>query len=348
MRTDMHENLDVETQEAPPHAQLVQMAMTFWTSRTIYVAAKLGLADHLADGPKSADELAGRTDTHAPSLYRVMRTVASLGIFTEDSTHRFSLTPLGEALKSGAPGSARATIVTLAGDWAWRGWEHMLYSVETGKSGFEKALGMPMFDWLAQHPGDASLFSETMIGVHGAEPAAVAAAYDFSELRTIVDVGGATGNLLTTILGSYPETRGILFDLPHVVRDAPALIDARGLSERVTIEGGSFFESVPTGGDAYLLSHIIHDWSEEQCLTILENCRRSMSADSRLLIIEMVLPEGDTPHPGKIIDMGMLVAPGGQERTEPEYAALLAKAGLRLTRVVPTESPVSVVEARIA
>ena len=344
----MHKKLDIETQEAPPHAQLVQMAMAFWTSRTIYVAAKLGLADHLANGPTSAEELAGRTGTHAPSLYRIMRTVASLGIFTEDSGRRFALTPLGEALQSRAPGSARATILTLAGDWAWRGWEHMLYSVETGKSGFEKALGMPMFDWLARHPEDASLFSETMIGVHGAEPAAVAAAYDFSELRTIVDVGGATGNLLTTILGSYPGTRGILFDRPHVVRDAPALIDARGLSERVTIEGGSFFESVPTGGDAYLLSHIIHDWSEEQCLTILENCRRAMSADSRLLIIEMVLPEGDTPHPGKIIDMAMLVAPGGQERTEPEYAALLANAGLRLKGVVPTESAVSVVEAALA
>jgi hypothetical protein len=345
----MHEELEIETKAAaPPHAQLIGMVMAFWTSRTVYVVAKLALADHLANGPKSAEELAARTGTHAPSLYRVMRTVASLGIFTEDSARRFALTPLGEALKSGAPGSARATILTLASDWAWRGWENMLYSVETGKSGFEKALGMPMFDWLAQHPEDASLFSETMIGVHGAEPAAVAAAYDFSDVPTIVDVGGATGNLLTTILGSHPETHGILFDLPHVVRDARPLIEARGLTNRVTIEGGSFFEGVPTGGDAYLLSHIIHDWSEEQCLTIFRNCRRAMGAESRLLIIEMVLPDGDTPHPGKIIDMGMLVAPGGQERTEPEYDFLLDKAGLRLTRVIPTESAVSIVEAVLA
>jgi O-methyltransferase domain len=192
------------------------------------------------------------------------------------------------------------------------------------------------------------LFSETMIGIHGAEPAAVAAAYDFSRFTTIVDVGGATGHLLATILGSYSGTRGILFDLPHVVRDAPTLIEARGLEKRISIEAGSFFESVPAGGDAYLLSHIIHDWSEEQCVTILGNCRKAMSPNSRLLIIEMVLPEGDTPHLGKIIDMAMLVAPGGQERTEPEYGTLLAKAGLRLTRVVPTESPVSVVEARLA
>jgi hypothetical protein len=205
-----------------------------------------------------------------------------------------------------------------------------------------------MFDWLAKNPKDASLFSETMIGVHGAEPAAVAAAYDFSGLTTIVDVGGATGNLLTTILDTHPGTRGILFDLPHVVRDAPTLIQTRGLAERVTIQSGSFFERVPSGGDAYLLSHIIHDWSEEQCLTILGNCRQAMNSGSRLLIVEMVLPDGDTPHPGKIIDMAMLVAPGGQERTEPEYGTLLGKAGLCLTRVVPTESPVSVVEARLA
>src|SRR5262245_36383028 len=206
---------------------------------------------------------------------------------------------------------------------------------------------MPIFDCLGKHPEQASMFSETMVGFHGAEPATVAAAYDFSELKTIVDVGGATGNLLTTILGRYPKSRGILYDLPHVVRDASALIKARGLTDRVTIQAGSFFESVPTGGDAYLLSHVIHDWPEEQCLTILGNCRRAMNSNSRLLIIEMVLPAGDTPHPGKMLDMMMLVGPGGQERTEQEYGTLLAKAKLRLTRVVPTESPVSVVEARL-
>ena len=172
-------------------------------------------------------------------------------------------------------------------------------------------------------------------------------AYDFSGIKTIVDVGGATGNLLTTILGSNPGSSGILYDLPHVVRDAPALIEARGLEDRITIEGGSFFESIPSGADAYLLSHIIHDWSEEQCLTILGNCRSAMNPASRLLIIEMVLPAGNTPHPGKMLDLMMLVGPGGRERTEPEYGALLGKAGLRLTRVVPTESAVSVVEATL-
>jgi hypothetical protein len=187
-----------------------------------------------------------------------------------------------------------------------------------------------------------------MVGFHGAEPPAVAAAYDFSGLGTIVDVGGATGNLLTAILGRHSGARGILYDLEHVVRDAPALIRERGLADRVTIESGSFFDRVPAGGDAYLLSHVIHDWSEDRCLPILENSRRAMKPGSRLLIIEMVLPPGNTPHPGKLLDMMMLVGPGGQERTPEEYAALLDKARFRMTRVVPTQSDVSVVEGVLA
>jgi O-methyltransferase domain len=335
------------TEAVLPHAQLIEMAMAHYLSRIVYVAARLGLADRLADGPKGADELAGPTGTHAPSLYRFMRTLANLGILTESATCRFALTPLGEALKTGAPGSARASVLTIASDWWVRGFGELLHSVQTGKSGFEKSLGAPIFDWLARNPEDASLFSETMIGFHGAEPPAVAASYDFTDVTTLVDVGGASGHLLATILSRYPAPRGILFDLPHVVRDAPALLEARGLADRVTIQAGSFFESVPQGGDAYLLSHIIHDWNEEQCLTILDNCRRAMRPASRLLIIEMVLPEGDTPHPGKMLDLVMLVGPGGQERTEQEYGALLGKAGFRLTRVVATTSPVSVVEATI-
>jgi hypothetical protein len=324
------------------------MAMGHWVSRILYAAAELNLADHLADGPKGADELAAPTRMHAPSLYRFMRSLANLGILSESAGRRFALTPLGEALKTGAPGSARPSILTIASDWWVRGFSELPYSVQTGKSGFERALGMPIFDWLAKNPDAASLFSETMIGFHGAEPPAVADAYDFSKVGTLVDVGGASGHLLATIVARYPALRGVLFDLPHVVRDAPALLGARGLADRVSIQAGSFFERVPEGGDAYLLSHIIHDWNEQQCLTILGHCRRAMGPDARLLIIEMVLPEGDTPHPGKMLDLMMLVGPGGQERTEQEYAALLGKAGFRLTRVMPTASAVSVVEAAIA
>ncbi len=185
-------------------------------------------------------------------------------------------------------------------------------------------------------------------GRSGAEPPAVAAAYNFSDFATIVDVGGATGNMLAAILTRYAGPRGVLFDLPHVVGDAPALLKAHGVDARVTIEAGNFFVNVPAGGDAYVLSHIIHDWSEEQCLTILGHCRKAMKPNSRLLIVEMVLPDGDAPHPGKITDMGMLAVSGGQERTEAEYATLLSNAGFRLTQVMPTHSAVSVVEAFLA
>lgn len=332
----------------PPHVQLVQMATAYWVSRIVYVAAELGLADRLAEGPMSAEELAGGTGSHPRSLHRLMRTLAGLGILSEDSPGRFILTPLGEALQTGAPGSARSAVLSLGGQYFWRAFEELPHSVATGKTGMEKAWGVPLFDYLAANPQEASLFSEAMVGIHGREPAAVAAAYDFSVFDTIVDVGGATGHLLTTVLARYERPRGVLFDLPHVVKDAPALIADRGMSDRVRIEEGSFFERVPAGGDAYLMSHIIHDWSEEQCLTILGNCRRAMKPDSRLLIIEFVLPPGDDPHFGKIVDMVMLAIPGGEERTGREYGELLEKAGLRMTRVVPTESEVGIVEAVVA
>ena len=250
------------------------MGTASWVSAVVYAAAKLGIADHLAAGPRSAAELAGTTRTHAPSLHRLMRTLAGLGILTERDAQRFALTPLGEALKTGAPGSARATLMAFCGPAFWHGWEEILYSLETGKTGFEKARGMPLFEYLAQHPEEASYFSEAMVGFHGAEPPAVARAYDFSGIKTVVDVGGATGNMLAAILSHHAAPRGVLYDRPHVVSDAPALLKARGVEARVTIEPGDFFERVPAGGDAYLLSHIIHDWNEEQCLTILGHCRK--------------------------------------------------------------------------
>ena len=224
----------------------------------------------------------------------------------------------------------------------------MEYSVQTGKPGFDKAHGVPFFEYLARHPEDASLFSETMVGLHNQEPPAVAAAYEFSTFKTIVDVGGATGNMLAAVLSRHAGPRGILYDRPHVVTDAPALLTASGVSDRVTIQSGDFFKSVPVGADAYILSHIIHDWSEEQCLAILGHVRKAMSPTGRLLVVEMVLPPGDAAHQGKLLDMAMLVLLGGQERTESEYASLLGKAGFRLTQVVPTNSAASILEAVLA
>lgn len=341
----MQSDLQAATRDVPAHVQVVQMVTVGWVSKFLHAAATLKLADQLANAPKSAAELADPIHVHAPSLHRLMRTLAAVGILAEQPGQRFALTALGEALKTDAPGAARATVLTLSGNEFESALDRVLYSVETGKTSFEKAYGMPLFDYLAQNPEFASLFNETMIGFHGQEPPAVAAAYDFSNFKTIVDVGGGTGNMLAAILNRYPAPLGVLFELPHVTSDALVFLKAKGVSERVTVETGNFFEGVPQGGDAYLLSHIIHDWDEDRCLAILGNVRKAMNATGRLLIVEMVLPEGDMPHPGKLLDIAMLAIAGGQERTEAEYKKLLSKAGFRLTRVVPTNSAASLVEA---
>ncbi|HEV2132191.1 MAG TPA: methyltransferase [Longimicrobiaceae bacterium] len=329
----------------PPHAAIIQMASALVVSRALYVVAELGVADHLADGPRSADELAQATGAHAPSLYRVLRSLASLGVFTEDAEHRFALTPLGAALRSDAPGAARSSVRTLAGPLLWASFGEILHSVRTGEPGFERALGKPFFEYLSTAPAEAEMFGETMLGFHGAEPPAVAAAYDFSDVGTLVDVGGGIGTLLATVLQAHPGLRGVLLELPHVVPQARQRIAAAGLSERCTVVEGDFFQAVPPGGDAYMLSHIIHDWDEARCQAILTNCRRAMNGRGRLLLVEAVLPPGDVPHPAKLLDLVMLNLPGGRERSESEYRMLLDAAGFTLTRVVPTHSQVSVIEA---
>ena len=339
----MSDTVTARADAPPPDAQIAQILLGQLVPRLVHLFTVLKLADHLSAGPKSAEQLATDTATHGPTLARVLRTLASLGFVTQDGQSRFALQPLGAVLASGTPSHAAALI--LGGEVCTRSFDHLLHSVQTGKTGFERSHGVPMFQWLGERPSEAALFNATMIGFHGTEPAAVAAAYDFSKTKTIADVGGSTGNMLATVLSKYPEARGILFDLPHVVADAPPLLKQRGVAERVRIEGGSFFDTVPAGADAYILSHVIHDWNEEQCLTILGHCRRAMGVNARLLLVEMVLPEGDTPHPGKLLDMLMLSVPGGEERTPSQYDALLTKAGFRMTQVVPTQSLVSVVEA---
>jgi O-methyltransferase/methyltransferase family protein len=334
-----------QSASVPPHAQLIHTATAYWDSQMLHVAAQLEIADCLAAGPRASSDLAAELGLNAAAFHRFLRTLAGMGLLTEVKAKTFALTPLGEALKKDAPGSAHASILTLCGVLGSRSWEQLPYSLKTGKTGLEKAVGQPLFEYLAERPHEASLFSQTMVGFHGAEPPAVAAAYDFSGLRSIVDLGGATGNLLVHVLKRYEKPRGVLFDLPHVVSDAPAFLQSHGMTKRVSIESGSFLESVPAGHDAYMLSHVLHDWGPEQCHTILSHCRRAIDAEGRLLIVEMVLPEGDTPHPGKMLDMMMLVGPGGQERTPSEYAELLSAAGFELTKVVPTASAVSVVEA---
>lgn len=262
-----------------------------------------------------------------------------------DSDKRFSLTPLSEALQSDAPGHARSTVRISAGAYAWKAWGEFLHSIKTGETAMEKAFGQTMFEYLDTNPEQATMFNEAMIGFTVAEKPAAAAAYDFSGIRKLVDVGGGTGNLLTTILLANPELRGMLYDLPHVVEEARHQIEIKNLSERCEIIAGNFFESVPSGGDAYLLSHILHDWNEQKCLQILENCRRAVPDNGKLLLVETVMPAGNDFHLSKFLDLNMLAFTGGMERTEEEYAALLGKAGFNLTKVVPTQSPDSVIEA---
>lgn len=329
----------------PPHARLIQMSTGFIRSRALHAAAELRLADHLDDGPKTAGELAGPTDTHEPALHRLMRALAHWGVLAMEDDGSFSLTPLGEALQSDAPGQARSTILAVVGEAFWEAFQSLLETVEDGKPGIQKALDLSFFGYLERNPEQASYFNDAMIGFHGAEPPAVADAYDFSEFDTIVDVGGGTGNLLTTILGEFPGPDGVLFDLPPVVEDALELIESRGLEDRISRVAGDFFEEIPEGGDAYVLSHIVHDWPRERCLEILGNCRDAIHTDGRLLLVEMVLPDDGPPHPGYELDMVMLALTGGRERTAAEYADLLEDADFRTERVVPTESPVSVVEA---
>jgi hypothetical protein len=314
-----------------------------WISQAIYVAAKLQIADLLAEGPRSAEELAGATGTHGRTLYRLLRALASVGVYTEAEPGRFGLTPLAEGLRREVPGSQWAMAVMM-GEEHFRAWGDLLESVRTGETAFDRIFGQPIFAYLAEHPEQARLFDEAMVAIHGRETQATLAAYRFDGVGTLADVGGGNGSNLIGILAAYPSMRGVLFDLPHVVERAGANLRAAGLADRCEAVAGSFFDSVPVKADAYVLRHIIHDWDDAKSAQILRNIRQSMPEGSKLLVIEHVLPPGDVPSFGKLLDLNMLVMPGGVERTEDEFRQLYESAGFRLTRVVPTDGDLSVVE----
>ena len=327
----------------PPVGVLMQMLSGYWVSSCLALVAKLGLADLLKDGPRSADDLAGATGTQGSALYRLLRALASVGVFAEDEQHRFGLTPLAELLRSDVPGSKRALALMLGGE-QYRCWGELEYSVRTGKTAFDHLFGKPLFDHLAEHPEQAQVFDQAMVAVHGQESGPMCDAYDFSGFSTLIDVGGGNGSLIGVVLQRTPGLQGILYDLPHVVERAKANLRAAGVADRCLVVGGSFFEGVPAGGDAYLLRHIIHDWDEPKCLKILGNVRGVIPATGKLLVVEGVVPPGNGPSFTKLLDLNMLVVPGGQERTEAEYRELYRRAGFRLSRVVPTRSEVSVIE----
>jgi hypothetical protein len=331
--------------ELPPPIQMLQMISGFWISRAIYIIAKLGLADHMHGGAQTAEELAAASHTHAPSLFRVLRALASVGIVTQSPDNRFGLTPLSETLRSDVPGSLRAFATTELGDDHYEGWGNLLHSVKTGEIAFDNLMGMSAWEYYAEHPENGKVFNDAMTGMSQGTIDAVLASYDFAGITKLADIGGGHGTLLAAVLKANPSMRGILFDAPNVVPGGQALMAAAGLSERCEIVGGDFFASVPSGADAIVMKWIIHDWDEEKCQTILTNCHRALPANGKLILIEAVVPATSEPHFSKFIDLNMLVMTGGRERTGEEYRELLAQAGFNVTRIVPTASPMSVVEA---
>jgi hypothetical protein len=331
-------------QELSPPMQLMEMFFGLAVTRAIGAAAEFCIADLLKDGPKSAEELASKTDLHARSLYRVLRACASVGVFSEDREKRFSLTKLAEPLLSDAPNSLRAYAQVCATDWQFQTWAELPYTIRTGRPAFEKVFGMSAFEYFWTHQKALKEFNDSMTSSSAFSSEAVLNSYDFSAISKLVDVGGGQGLLLASILKKYPRMKGVLLDVPIVVEEARVLIDSYGVADRCERVGGDFFESVPEGGDAYIMKFILHDWNDEQCISILKNCHNAMQAGGKVLVVEMVLPEGNEPSIGKFLDLQMLLYTPGCERTETEYRMLFDKAGFELNRVIPTSSPFSIVE----
>lgn len=324
---------------------LLQIATGFWASRALYVAAKLGIADRLADGADSAEGLASASGAHAGSLQRVLRALASLGIFAEDEKGLFHQTPQSLPLCADVDGSLRQFIVMLGEPESWRAWGEVMHSATTGESAFEHVFGTPLFDYMATHPDAARTFDAAMAERGAAENEAVLAAWDFQETGQIVDVGGGQGTLLVAVLRSSPALSGALFDLAHVVDRAKPMFEAQGLAGRWQGIAGDFFrDELPAAADMYLLKKVIHDWDDAKAIEILKACGRAMSPASRLLVLEPVISPANEPSFAKLLDLFMLVWPGGRERTVPEHARIIAAAGLELRRTVATRSPLSILE----
>lgn len=325
---------------------LRRLIIGYRLSQAISVAAQLGVADLLKNGPQSADELARHTGTHSPSLYRVLRLLASEGLLAEAKDGRFHLLPLGEPLRADVPGSLRHRAIFDGAAANWQAWGELIHSVTTGEPAFNHVWHAGLFDYVNRDPELAASFNGFMAAQTTAVAQAVLDAYDFSGVDTLVDVGGGYGALVVSVLAAHPAMRGVLFDLPHVVAEGRSRLAAAGLAARCAAIGGSFFDAVPEGGDAYALKFILHDWDDERCREILTHCRRVMPVHGRLLIVEAIIRPGNAPDYGKYMDLTMLVmTEGGRERTESEYRALLTATGFRLTRVIPTTSDVCVIEA---
>jgi O-methyltransferase domain len=309
------------------------------------VAAELGLADQIQSGPKTAEEIAAAMDLHAPSLYRLLRALANFGIFAEQEDGSFGQTPMSETLRSDVLCSMRGLARMTFRPWTIGAWMELEHSVRTGTPAFERAHGIELFDYLTRHPEEMQIFVDAMRSFTVQTGAALSDAYDFSSISTLADIGGSQGLVLSIVLTKYPLLRGILFDLPIVIEGAPEFLRSRGVEHRVELRAGSFFQSVPSGADAYLLKHILHDWSDADCVHILKTIQAAARPGAKLLVVEAIVEDSSEPQFAKTLDIWMLAHLRGKERTRPEWRNLLNAAGFRISRTIPTTSFASVIEA---
>jgi O-methyltransferase domain/Dimerisation domain len=330
-----------------PTAHLRRLVNGYQLSQALSVAATLGVADVLADGPRTSDDLAQATDSHPDALYRLLRALAAAGVLHEADGRRFSLTQLGQPLRSDATESVHGWATFVGRPYYRAAWSELLHTVRTGENAFRHVHGVDPWTYRAERPDESAVFDRAMESSTRSSIPAVLQAYDFGRFGTVVDVGGGNGTLLTALLEAYPGLRGVVFDQPHVVDAAAVLIRERGLSDRCRIEAGSFFESVPAGGDAYVLKHIVHDWENAEAVAILRTVQRAAPPGAAVLVLERELGAPNETPAAKLGDLNMLVVPGGRERTEQEYAALFDTAGLEYVREVRSAAGLSVYEASV-
>ncbi|HEY5833422.1 methyltransferase [Streptomyces sp.] len=329
----------------PPIDRMFEIVTSYWISRAVYAGTALGLPDLVAGGPKTATELAELTGSDPRALARLLRALAGVGLFRADEQGRYAATDLGDTLRAEVPGSLASFVLMELGEAHHSAWGEIVHAVQSGQPAFDKAVGKKIWEFFETTPVMAAHLGKAMGGLTAMVAEAVLDVYDFSPYRKIVDVGGGEGAFLGSILASHPAGRGVVFDLPPTVDKGRPAIAGAGLADRCELVGGDFFQSVPDGGDLYLMKWVLHDWNDESCVEILTNCRKAMRDDARLLVVETIVPDGDDFSPSKIIDLNMMVLTTGQERTAGEFRALLSAAGFTVTRMLPTQSPSSVIEA---
>jgi SAM-dependent methyltransferase len=331
---------------AREYEALFQMVIGKWISQAIGTVVELAVPDMLAKGARRCGDIAREIDVSEDGLYRLLRSLAGVGLFAESADRRFKLTRMGQLLRRDHPQSAAGYARFTAHDITWRPWGQLAYSVKTGLPAFDHVFGSNVFEYLSHHPDAAAVFDDAMTSISGAEAHATADAYGFKGINMLMDVAGGHGLLLATILRQNRTMRGVLFDQPHVAAGAAATFNRTGVAARVRIESGDFFKELPSGADAIIMKHILHDWDDDSARRILQTCHRALGARGKVLIVDPVVPPGNLPHYGKLLDLEMLtLTPRGRERTKAEYTKLLRGAGFRLSRVVATKSPLSIVEA---